>query len=88
MRYKSTDADIAAASAKVPSSTNRNRYNRIDPKPPQMIQKNLFDEGYFRSTLHDYRKFDHGQPPITFFCHSSPVVYSSSQSRYSISLYL
>lgn len=80
MLYKSIDADIAAASAKVPSSTNRNRYNRIDPKP-QMIQKDLFDEGCFRSALHDYRKFDHGQPPITFFCHSSPVVYSSSQSR-------
>ena len=86
MLYKSIDADIAAASAKVPSSTNRNRNNRIDPKPPQVIQEDLFDEVHFRSTLHDYRKFDHGQPPITFFCHSSPVVYSSSQSRYSISL--
>lgn len=86
MLYESIDADIAAAGANFPPRTDRYRNNRIDPKLLQIIQKNLFDEHNFRSTLHDDCKFDQGQPPITFFSHSSPVVYSSSQSRYSISL--
>ena len=86
MVYESIDADIAAASTNSVPRVDPNRSNRVDPKPPQMIQKDLFDELYFRWTLHNDCKFDHGQPPITFFCHSSPVVYSSSQSRYSISL--
>ena len=54
----------------------------------QMFREYALDEFLLGLTLHRYRNPGHGRPPIRFFCHSSPVEYSFSQSRYSLCLTL
>ena len=80
IRHESFDADISAAGPAAPGAAEQDR-SWLDLDSPQVFGENALDELLFGLAFHRYCEADHGRPPSRFFCQSSPVVYSFSQSR-------